>query len=67
MEYNHTSMEANQISFDAMINNQDILLRACSETFGNDGNITQLLSITINFPSSGATTNNTATAETTVS
>ena len=34
-------MEANQISFDEMINNQDILLRACSETFGNDGNITQ--------------------------
>ena len=34
-------MEANQISFDEMINNQDILLRACNETFGNDGNITQ--------------------------
>ena len=36
-------MEANQISFDEMMNNQDILLRACSETFGNDGNITQPL------------------------
>ena len=29
------------MSFDEMMNNQDILLRACSETFGNDGNITQ--------------------------
>ena len=41
MEYNHTSIEANQINFDEMISNQDILLRACNETFGNDGNITQ--------------------------
>ena len=37
----HTVMEANQINFDEMISNQDILLRACYETFGNDGNITQ--------------------------
>ena len=34
-------METNQISFDEIINNQDVLLRACNETFGNDGNITQ--------------------------
>ena len=43
-------MEANQISFDEMISNQDILLRACNETFGNDGNITQSF-----FPSSQST------------
>ena len=33
-----------------MISNQDILLRACNETFGNDGNITQPF-----FPSSQST------------
>ena len=43
-------MGANQISFDEMIGNSDILLRACSETFGNDGNITQPF-----FPSSQST------------
>ena len=45
-----TGMETNQISFDEMISNQDILLRACNKMFGNDGNITQPF-----FPSSQST------------
>ena len=34
-------MDSNQINFDEMINNPDILLKACNDVFGNDTVVTQ--------------------------
>ena len=34
-------MDPNQINFDEMMNNPDILLKACNDVFGNDTVVTQ--------------------------